>query len=755
MKRFLLVVAALTLISCGEQSLRPEPSASASGVAREDFLNTIQTYRQSLAADPTNVSLREGLLAVTERAEAYYVAEARRYSDTGDFGSALGLVQQGLAVVPDSAILANEQVQLQERNRSATIYNEAAAAARLGRLDRGMDLVERSLALDPSNQQAISLFNAINNQMLQTEGLSPIRLSTSAPVTVNFSNAGFKEAALALGQNYGVNMVFDAGIEDRPVTLFAEDVTFEQAFALLLKTNGAFYRRLGRNSVVIAPDTPEGRAAYEDYLVQTFYLESMDATAAAALISQSLGIANVSVGEESNAVTVRENRERLALVAQLLSNNDRALAEAVIELEILEVNRNKSERLGLDLGSQISVSPPASPISTLFPGSEARDTLSASVVSLPAATLRFFKQDVDAETLASPRIRTVDKREALIHIGDRVPLRSSTIVDATGQTRTTFEYQDVGVKVNVTPEIRLDRSVVVSLDLEVSSLGQNLGTADEPAFAIGTRNVSTRMVLADGETAVIGGLIRDEERDTREQVPGLGNIPAIGRVFQSRDGSGARTDILLTLTPRIIRGKDVPSVGESQFFSGSGDRVTTRATQDFLSSNPGNLPTIRLDLSGTSTPRPALGLPSLPQPTAARPLPTASSASQSTASLNFTSANFTVAAEDTVTTAITASGFEGKTFGVATIRFRADLVEAMSVDSTLGLPFEIDNARGEVRLTLNDAVAGAGTREIAAINFRAIKPGLSYLIFSSDLGNGADVSVPEGLELGSSRIAVQ
>ncbi|WP_168769407.1 hypothetical protein [Yoonia sediminilitoris] len=719
-------------------------------------MSTVQSYRQSLAADPDNAELLQGLRAVTERAEAYYIQEARRYSDAGDYGSALGLVQQGLVVVPGSAGLERERTQLQERRRAAGIFHEAAAAARLGRLERGMSLVEQSLSLDPNNQEAIALFNALNARTITTEGIAPIRLTTGAPVTVNFSNAGFKEAVLALGQAYGVNMIFDASLEDRPVTLYAEDVTFQQAFQLLLKTNSAFYRRLGRNSVVIAPDTPEGRASYEDYLVQTFYLETMNAAVAADLVSRSLGIANVTISEDSNAITVRENRERLSLVAQLLSNNDRAPAEAVLEVEILEVNRTKSEQLGLDLGSQISIAPPSTILSDLTPSSDASDTLGASVVSLPAATLRFFKQDVDAKTLANPRIRTVDNREALIHIGDRVPLRSSTIQDATGQTRTTFEYRDVGIKVNVTPEIKLDRTVVVSLELEVSSLGQNLGTADEPAFAIGTRNVSNRMVLADGETAVIGGLIRDEERDTRKSVPGLGDIPAIGKLFQTRDGSGGRTDILLTLTPRIIRGKDIPSAAESQFFSGSGDRVTTQATQDFLSSRSGDLPTIRLDLSGAATPVAATtGRPSLPSPTSNLQVPNAPATAGADAVLAFSRASYSVKADETISTSITAAGFGNAVSGTATIRFRPDLVEAVSVSTPASLPFEIDNSRGEIKLTLNDGIAGAAVKEIATVTFRGVKQGLSYLIFSSDFGAGPNVSVPEGIELRSSRIAVQ
>ncbi|NNF24151.1 MAG: hypothetical protein HKN63_05010 [Rhodobacteraceae bacterium] len=757
MKRLALALMAVFVAACEPSDLRPVAAPAEQLIARGDYLGAVQYYRQALQTNPDDADLRRGYLAVAERSVGYFAGEARRRADLGDFGTAEQLVGQGLVAVPDSVVLAELREEIRDRRRARQVYNEAFAAARLGRTGQALGKVEEALSLDPNYADALRLFARLNEEAALDQTVEPIRLRTGAAVTVNFRNAGFKEALLALGQAYGVNMIFDSGVEDRQITLFAEDVSFTQAFELLLKTNRAFYRRLGKNSVVIAPDTPEGRAAYEDYLVRTFYLESINAAVAADLVSRSLGIANVTVSEEGNSITVRENRERLSLVAQLLANNDRTPAEVVIEVEILQIDRTKSEQLGLDLGSQITLTPPSVTLGDLNSSESRQSALNASVLSLPAATFRFFKQDVDAKTLASPRIRTLDKQDALIHIGDRVPLRSSTIQDATGQTRTTFEYRDVGIKLNVTPEIKLDRSVVVDLELEISSLGQNLGTADEPAFAIGTRNVGTRMALDDGETAVIGGLIRDEERDTRQAVPGLGDIPAAGRIFRSRDGQGLRTDILLTLTPRIIRAKDVPSTAEAQFFSGSGDRVSLQRTRDFLARGGGDAPTIRLDLSGSgASPLAGVTAPSAPLAGLGRSTsPNAPLTAGSDAVLAFARSSYEVAPEETVGTTITAAGFDDLVSGTATIRFRADLVEAVSVSTPSNLPFEIDNSRGEIKLTLNSGIAGAAVREIAMVSFRGLKPGLSYLIFSSDFGSNPNVKVPDGLELRSSRIAVK
>ena len=468
------------------------------------------------------------------------------------------------------------------------------------------------------------------------------------------------------------------------------------------------------------------------------------------LIARSIGVETVSVNPEARTVTIRDTRERVAMAEQLVNANDRAPAEVVMEVEILEVNRSKSEQLGLDFGSQIALATPTVDVREFNSLDDIADAVNTSALSLPAVTLRYFKQDVDAQTLANPSIRTVDGDEALIHIGDRVPLRSSTIQDATGQTRTTFDYRDVGIKLTATPQIRLDRSVAIDLTLEVSSLGQNLGTADEPAFAIGTRNIATRMVLDDGETAIIGGLIRDEERASVQRVPGLGNISRVGQLFRSRDRSATRTDIVLTLSPRIVRGRDIAGLPDAQFFSGNGQRVSADPNVDFVASQAGTMPVIRLDMSGRTDLRAGLRMPaaSAPAPAAAAPAsgaaarpalpapgtaPAAAPAGRPGLSFGDRSFEMVRGAEARIPVMGENLPEEG---GRVRIRFRPDLVEVTAVEGAEG---NVDNRAGTVDLLFTGG--GAGEREVGLLTFSARKPGLSYLILSAGQGAAAgDVS---------------
>jgi len=747
------LLVASSLNACGPVTTRDTPANVQTMIDSNDWAGAIGYYREALEQEPSNAAHRIAYYSVAENAVRYYLENGRRSRDTGDFENAEAQISRGLLIVPSSQILRQELESLQGIKQGRLIYQSALVSHQLGRNPKALEQLEEALSLDPSNYDAVALFNQLTREAYNETSIEPIRLESNALITVNFNRASFKDSFLALGSAYGVNIVFDADVDDKPVTIRAEDVGFEQAFNLMLRANRSFYRRLGQNTVLIIPDNAEKRTEYEDYIVRTFFLNAAQADAIAQILATTLGLQNISVNSEVNSITIRDTIEKLALADRLISNNDRELPEVVLEVEILEVNRTKSEQLGVDFGSQIRISPPSITAGDVFNGGLG-DLLDTSIITLPAVTLRYFKQDVDAVTLASPRIRTIHEVEALIHIGDRVPLRASTVQDATGQTRTTFEYRDIGIKLRVIPDIGLNGSVTVGLNLEVSSLGQNLGTSAEPAFSIGTRNIETDMVLADGETAIIGGLIRDEQRETIQRVPGLGDIPLVGRLFQSRDNQDTRTDILLTLTPRVVRGWDLPSAAESQFFSGTGQRVSDTSQFEFMapSDAEGVMPTIRLDMSGNGNRVLAERIRQDVQ--ASLPISSANAVASGALSsaLSFEQLSYEGQTGESITVKLKAAGLDLQETEFV-IRFKEDIVEAVSIN-TLGNPSisaQINNAAGEINFDMSSMTFGPDT-VFAEITFQAKRAGLSYLIYAKPANGGQGNALPASVQLQTSRI---
>lgn len=531
--------------------------------ARSEWSQAIVEYRKAVAEHPNNIEYRQRLRRAELDAANHFLDRGMAFVAESKFDAAIAEFQLGLAAMPDHARLLQVLSEALGRKEAEALYLEALNYMEAQRPADARQQLERVLAIEPGFTRASQLLTTLNAEQKQQER-EKLTLTSSKPVTLNFRQTDIRAAFEFITRSFGINVVFDEGIKPAPVTLFVKDSTFEQAMQLLATTSKTFNKQIGTNTLLVIPDTREKRSQYEDHLVRTFYLNNLKAKEAAEALRLVLGAKKLSVNDTSNTVVIRDSRDVIDQAEKLMDSIDRRPAEIMLDVEILEINRTKAEQLGLDFGREIGVTFPQFVVSGSL-----RQAIRGGTVTLPATTLRYFKQDVEAKVLASPKVRTLNGKQAKIHIGDRVPLRAATIVDATGQTRTTFDYRDIGVKLTVEPTVHLDHSSTVKVVLEVSSLGQNVGTAAEPAFSIGTRNAETIMTLRDGETAILGGLIQDEERKNRVKLPGAGDIPLVGSLFTSHDDEKKRTDVLLTITPRVVRGWQIPPKSSLAFFSGS------------------------------------------------------------------------------------------------------------------------------------------------------------------------------------------
>ncbi len=556
------LAALALLVACASSPVKQAEEYA----AQDEWLKAVLEYRKALADNPGDIEYRSRLKQTELKAADFYYQRGLRFLEQGNLDEAIVHFQQGLASMQDHRKLQQAMADAIARKEAGNLYQEGAYLRQAGRLDDARRQFQKALEVYPDHKEAAAALAELKkeDQEKLSEGFA---LTSKTPITLNFRQTDLKQAFEFLARSFGVNVIFDEAVRSVPLTLFAKDVTFEQGLGLLLTTSKTFYKKIGANTILVAPDSKEKRGQYEDHLVRTFQMNSVRAKEMADILKGIVTIKKIMVNEQLNTISVRDTEDVIKLSERIIENNDRKPAEMILEVEILEVNRSKSEKLGLDFGTYAFTAAVPGPVPL---NRQIRSSIaSTATLAIPSATFRFFKQDVDAKILANPKIRVINGRLAKIHIGDRVPLRAATIVDATGQTRTTFDYKDIGIRLNVEPTIYLDNSAMVKLGLEVSSLGENLGTGNDPAFRIGTRNAETFMLLRDGETAILGGLIQDEERNSHVRVPGFGDIPAVGALFSAHDSSSNRTDVLLTITPRVVRGWDVPTRAAREFYSGS------------------------------------------------------------------------------------------------------------------------------------------------------------------------------------------
>lgn len=565
---FLLVFLACFLVSsCASPArlAKRHAVAAENHVTRGQWLDAVMEYRKAYDKTATDAKIALRLRQVEFKAAEYYYQRGAMLYDKGDIEGAIVEYEQGLAAMSDNDKLRQSLALAVARQDAERFYAEGLSMKEAGRKNDARQLFEQALKRYPEHDKAKK--SLAESQMEVSAGQQG-PFASRTPITLNFRQTDLRAAFEFIAKAFDVNIVFDEGIRNMQVTLFAKDVSFTEAMNFLSRSTKTFYKKIGPNTIVVAQDSKDKREHYEDQIIRTFGLRSIRAKDMAEIIKGVMNVKKISINEQMNTLVLRDNEEVLALAERLVENNDRKPAEMILEVEILEVNRSKAERLGLDLTSyEISASVPSIPVS----GSISKVIEAGARLTLPRAVLRFYKQEIDAKTLANPKIRVLNNKSAKIHIGDRVPLRAATITDALGQVRTSYEYREIGIRLSADPTINTDNSALVKLSLEVSSLGENIGSSQEPAFRIGTRNAETIMLLRDGETAILGGLIRDEDRKNRAKIPLLGDIPALGTLFAADDDTIGRTDILLTITPRVVRGWDAGDPESQRFFSGTGE----------------------------------------------------------------------------------------------------------------------------------------------------------------------------------------
>lgn len=498
--------------------------------ALQDFDRAVVEYTKVLRQDPDNRDARQGLERTRLRAALEHLTRGRRHEAAGRLDEALAELQIAAELNPTNDDIQEllEKVRSQLRTRVAT--------TRGGKTEL-QTLIERTRDLPPLGAS-----------------LPDIRL----PETLTFVNAPSQVIYEALAKLAGISLVFDPQFRSQPLTIDLRNMTLERALQAVSEATRNFYRVSSEQTVTVVPDTPAKRAEYEEEIVRVFPLSNADIKEVVDALRIVIDARRIAPVTETNTIAIKDTPERVAAAGRLISMIDKARPEVVIDVELLEVDRQRLREYGLQFASPGS---PGIDAAAVAPNElTLRDlrTLGQSdiiMTNLPGLFYRLLKTDTNTRTLANPQLRTSDGETARARFGERVPVPQTTFAPiATGgvaqQPITSFVYQNIGVNIDITPRTHHDDEVSLALLIEVSSIsGEGFGGL--PTF--GSREISTTIRLRDGETNLLAGLIRDDERRSLSGIPWLSDIPLIGQLFAQNRRTTQETDIVLTLTPRIIR----------------------------------------------------------------------------------------------------------------------------------------------------------------------------------------------------------
>lgn len=523
----------------------------------------VHELAQQVAEHPTDVVLRNRWFRERELAINALSAEAEAADAKGDIATAKQVYARILTLDPHH-VKALDYERASERDIVLRKQLEQAKQ-HLDKPKQALKEVQDILLEQPANVEA----RAFEKQLLAQEpkarvALPQLQSNLNKPVTLELRDANIKIVFEALSRATGINFVLDKDIKpETKASVFVKKMPIEDAIDMVLSSNGLQKKVLSPTSVLVYPATQQKNKDYQDLLIRNFYFANTSAKQCADMLRTILKIRDVYVDERLNMLVLRDKPEVMALAEKMIKAQDIADPEVMLEIEVLEVTRGKLNQLGIVYPSSLTVL--NSPLTL-----EALKQIKSSDIGVsPNPSVQFKTTDTDLNLLSNPRIRVKNNEKAKVLVGNKVPVITTNTTANVG-TSESVSYVDVGLKLEVEPRIMLDDFVSIKVNLEVSSLGEAITLSNNSkVYNIGTRNASTMLRLKHGETQILAGLIQDSERKNADKLPGLGEIPLLGRLFSRHIDEKNKTEIVLAITPKVISNVTLPEATFSEYWSGT------------------------------------------------------------------------------------------------------------------------------------------------------------------------------------------
>lgn len=582
-----LLSVCMLLAACATDSILKD--------ARDHFdsgqgMQSLAMLEKAAKDAPGNHAYRKEYLRQRELLVAQWLSQAETLRLSGQFDLAEELYRRVSKYDAQNPRARAGQTQIEADKRHRTQIENAEKLVRENKYHEAQIALRPVLIENPSQRDARRLQRLIDEKTLKPAVITPrLRTTSTRPVLLELRDVTLRAVFDVISRASGVNFVFDKDVRtDQKTSIVVREATVEELINLVLATNQLEQKLVNETTVLVFPKTPQKLREYQELVVKSFYLANADVKQTANMIRTLVKTRDIFIDEKLNMLVIKDTPNAIRLVEKLIASQDLAEPEVMLEVEVIEISYNKLVELGLRFPNSIAVSLVGGGTSTATTAGTTTTTggtpgvLSLSewinrnaglvrlTVTDPLFLLSFKQQDGTTSVLANPRIRVKNKEKAKIHIGDRVPVITTTAAVAGGFVSESVSFIDVGLKLEVEPLIYLEDEVGIKMALEVSNIVREIRTATGTlTFQIGTRTASTVLRLKDGETQILAGLISDEDRRTANRVPGIGELPVVGRLFSSTSNTIGKTEIMLLMTPRLVRTLARPEARDVEFAAGT------------------------------------------------------------------------------------------------------------------------------------------------------------------------------------------
>ena len=574
-----LVTLALVTVGCASAGRSAARSAAAG-----DWDAAVEYYQRALQEDPGRAEYRISLERAMINASRVHIDAGRAYEEQQDLSAALREYRAAAEYDP-----TNSEVSARAASLDQTIRARIEAARPPPPIEAMRAQAQRETVpplLDPASRD---------------------------PLVLDFRETSLQDLIDFIGDATGINVSYDEQFQDREVTIRIDGLTLEEALDHVLSINQSFYKVLNPRAIIVVPETPQKRAQYAEQVIRTFYVSHADVQELSQLLSQIVRAPQMAVqpavipNTVANTITVRATTEVAAIIEQVIAANDKPLAEVIIDVTILEVNRERARRYGLNLSDYAlggifspESAPPSDPVAPSGVGSPAPfnlNTISRGVstadfyLGVPSAVVRFLETDSHTKLVAKPQLRGQEGATMTLELGEDIPVPATafTAIAAGGAAvnpLTSFNYRAVGINVTMTPRVTYENEIILDLSVENSTLGANIDVAGTSMPTFGSRSVETRLRLRDGESNLLAGLLREDDRTTLRGFPGMTKVPILRKLFGDTDETVRTTDIVMLLTPRIVRGHELTQRDISPIHIGTQTNFGLRGPPPLIAPQP-------------------------------------------------------------------------------------------------------------------------------------------------------------------------
>lgn len=520
----------------------------------------------------------------------------------GDDVKAQDLYQRVIEVDASNSIARDGIKKIEQESQFQKTIEAAQKLFESGNLEQALALLRPVLSHSPDYAPARQLKKTMEELLAKRNNQEPVVRPVGAkPINLDFRDANVRMIFEVLSRGSGLNFILDKDISpDLRTTVYLRNAYVDEAIDLILRTSQLRSKVMGNNTLLIYPDTPEKLRNYQDLVIRAFYLQDASAAQMQTTLKTLLKSKDIVIDEKLNLLVLRDTPEAVRLAEKLVALHDLSEPEVMLEMEVIEVQQSALLNLGVQWPTQLTLTPLAtgSGSLTLEDLRGLNSSRLGASISSPVINLR---QDSGlTNLLANPRLRVQNREKASIMIGDKVPVITTTST-ATGFVAESVQYLDVGLKLNIEPLVHPPDDVSIKVTLEVSSIAKQISTATGTvAYQIGTRNASTVLRLKDGQTQILGGLINDQDRKSSTGVPGLSQLPLLGRLFSSPLDDRTKNEIVLSITPRLVRSVARPDPHMLEFWSGT-ENVMRSSPLRFQGEAPVE-PTVDASPSSKATP---------------------------------------------------------------------------------------------------------------------------------------------------------